>query len=487
VNYPDPEPLIFELSKPGRRGVSLPKSGPGAKPVSELIPGDLLRDEAPPLPEVAERDLVRHFIRLSQMNMSVDTHFYPLGSCTMKYNPKVNDWAASLPGSEKLHPYAPESAVQGALALIHSLERMLGTVSGMDAVSLQPAAGAHGELLGLLLVRAFHGERHPGEERTEILIPDSAHGTNPASATLCGFETVQVSSDELGFVDLADLRAKVGPQTAGMMMTNPNTLGLFDRNVIDAAEAVHAAGGLMYMDGANLNAILGRCLPGDFGIDVMHFNLHKTFSTPHGGGGPGAGPVGVSEELEPFLPVPRVKCSDGTYSLDLDRPLSIGRVRSFMGNYGILVRAYTYLRALGPEGVRRVSENAVLNANYVMAKLKDAYDLPYDQPCMHECVLSAERQKKRGVRALEIAKRLLDLGFHAPTIYFPLIVSEALMIEPTETESKETLDKFIEAMLQIAREVEESPKLFDGLPREMPVGRLDEVRAARELQLCWRA
>ena len=487
MKYPDPEPLIFELSKPGRPGLSLPKSDPGAKPVSELISSDLLRNEPPPLPEVGERDLVRHFIRLSQMNMSVDTHFYPLGSCTMKYNPKVNDWAASLPGNEKLHPYAPEIAVQGALALIHSLEQMLAALSGMAAVSLQPAAGAHGELLGLLLVRAYHDEHHPGQARTEILIPDSAHGTNPASAALCGFQTVQVNSDPLGLVDLADLRAKVGAHTAGMMMTNPNTLGLFDRNVLEAAEAVHGAGGLMYLDGANLNAILGRCLPGDFGIDVMHFNLHKTFATPHGGGGPGAGPVGVARSLEPFLPVPRVKCKDGRYSLDYDRPRSIGRVRSFMGNYGILVRAYTYLRMLGPEGLRRVSENAVLNANYVMARLKDAYDLPYDQPCMHECVLSAERQKRRGVRALEIAKRLLDLGFHAPTIYFPLIVHEALMIEPTETESKETLDQFIEAMLRIAREVEQSPELFENLPREMPVGRLDEVRAARELQLCWRA
>jgi len=487
VKYPDPEPLIFELSKPGRPGLSLPKSDPGAKPVSELIPSDLLRNEPPPLPEVGERDLVRHFIRLSQMNMSVDTHFYPLGSCTMKYNPKVNDWAAALPGNEKLHPYAPESAVQGALALIHSLEQMLAALSGMAAVSLQPAAGAHGELLGLLLVRAYHDEHHPGEARTEILIPDSAHGTNPASAALCGFQTVQVNSDPLGLIDLADLRAKVGARTAGMMMTNPNTLGLFDRNVLEAAEAVHGAGGLMYLDGANLNAILGRCLPGDFGIDVMHFNLHKTFATPHGGGGPGAGPVGVARSLEPFLPVPRVRCKDGRYSLDYDRPRSVGRVRSFMGNYGILVRAYTYLRMLGPEGLRRVSENAVLNANYVMARLKDAYDLPYDQPCMHECVLSAERQKRRGVRALEIAKRLLDLGFHAPTIYFPLIVQEALMIEPTETESKETLDQFIEAMLRIAREVEQSPELFENLPREMPVGRLDEVRAARELQLCWRA
>ena len=486
MNYPEPEPLIFELSKPGRQAVTLPGSDPGSKPVSELIPRHLLREEPADLPEVGQLDLTRHFIRLSQMNMSVDTHFYPLGSCTMKYNPKVNDWAASLPGNARLHPYEPASALQGAFDLLHSLEQMLATVSGMDAVSLQPAAGAHGEFLGLLLIRAFH-DHHGNAQRDEILIPDSAHGTNPASAALCGFKSVEVKSDNLGFVDLEDLESKAGPRTAGMMMTNPNTLGLFDGNIVRAAELIHQAGGLLYMDGANFNAILGQCLPADFGIDVMHFNLHKTFSTPHGGGGPGAGPVGVVKKLEPFLPVPRVVKSEGRYSLDEDRPLSVGRVRSFFGNYGILVRAYTYLRMLGPEGIRRVSENAVLNANYVMAKLIQAYDIPYDQHCMHECVFSADRQKKKGVRALEIAKRLLDLGFHAPTIYFPLIVHEALMIEPTETESKETLDGFIEAMLRIAKDAEEDPAVFEGLPREMPVGRLDEVRAARDLLLCWRA
>ncbi|MBI2190360.1 MAG: aminomethyl-transferring glycine dehydrogenase subunit GcvPB [Planctomycetes bacterium] len=486
MRYPRPEPLIFELSRPGRRAVTLPASDPVLKPVEECLPAGLLRSEAPDLPEVGQLDLVRHFVRLSQMNMSVDTHFYPLGSCTMKYNPKVNDWAASLPGNARVHPYEPDEAVQGVLALLHRLEHMLAEISGLAAVSLQPAAGAHGEFLGLLLLRAYHDHHHPGQVRSDILIPDSAHGTNPASATLCGFRAVQVRSNADGYVDLGDLAGKVGSQTAGMMMTNPNTLGLFDRNVLQAAKLVHEAGGLLYMDGANFNAIIGQCRPADFGIDVMHFNLHKTFSTPHGGGGPGAGPVGVCRALVPFLPVPRIRCEGDRYRLDFDEPLSVGRVRSFLGNYGILVRAYAYIRMHGPDGLRRISENAVLNANYIRARLQDFYELPYRQPCMHECVFSADRQKKRGVRALEIAKRLLDLGFHAPTIYFPLIVHEALMIEPTETESRETLDRFIEAMIRIARDAEENPAVFEDLPREMPVGRLDEVKAARELLLCWR-
>ncbi|MDP6113449.1 MAG: aminomethyl-transferring glycine dehydrogenase subunit GcvPB [Planctomycetota bacterium] len=487
MNYPEPEPLIFEHSRPGRVAVPLPESDAGAPGLDECIPASMLREEPADLPEVGQLDLVRHFVRLSQMNMSVDTHFYPLGSCTMKYNPKVNDWASELPGMARIHPYQPDETLQGALALLHSLENALAAVSGFDAISLQPAAGAHGEFLGLLLIRSYHKHHEPDGERLEILIPDSAHGTNPASAALCGFKSVQVNSDEFGFVDLEDLCSKLGPQTAGMMITNPNTLGLFDQNIVRAAAMIHEAGGLLYMDGANFNAIVGQCLPAEFGIDVMHFNLHKTFSTPHGGGGPGSGPVGVVSRLEPFLPVPRVVEEDGVYRLDSDLPLSVGRVRSFMGNFGILVRAYTYIMMHGPEGIRRISENAVLNANYIMAKLKDAYDLPYDVPCMHECVFSADRQKKGGVRALEIAKKLLDLGFHAPTIYFPLIVHEALMIEPTETESKETLDSFIDAMLQIAQEVEENPAAFENLPQSMPVGRLDEVKAARELQLCWRA
>ena len=486
MKYPSPEPLIHELSKPGRRAVSLSESDEDARPLEDCIPTEHLRNEPAFLPEVGQLDLVRHFVRLSQMNMSVDTHFYPLGSCTMKYNPKVNDWAAAQPGHARVHPYQPEATIQATLELLDGLERMLCAISGFDAVSLQPAAGAQGEFLGLLLIRAFHDDRND-DERREMLIPDSAHGTNPASAALCGYKAVEVKSDERGFVDLADLQTKLGPTTAGMMITNPNTLGLFDENIVKSAEMIHAAGGLLYLDGANFNAIVGKSLPADFGIDVMHFNLHKTFSTPHGGGGPGAGPVGVTSALEKFLPIPRITKTADRFSLDYKRPNSVGRVRSFLGNYGILVRAYTYIAMHGPEGIRRISENSVLNANYIQTKLKEYYDLPYDQTCMHECVFSADRQKKHGVRALEIAKKLLDFGFHAPTIYFPLIVHEALMIEPTETESKETLDHFIGAMIQIAKDAETKPESFVGLPREMPVGRLDEVKAARELQLCWRA
>ena len=486
MKYPSPEPLIHELSKSGRRAVSLSDSDKDALPLVDCIPTEYLRNEPAELPEVGQLDLVRHFVRLSQMNMSVDTHFYPLGSCTMKYNPKVNDWAAAQPGHARVHPYQPEATIQATLELLDGLERMLCAISGFDAVSLQPAAGAQGEFLGLLLIRAFHDDRNDNERR-EMLIPDSAHGTNPASAALCGFKAVEVKSNERGFVDISDLQTKLGPTTAGMMITNPNTLGLFDENIVKSAEMIHAAGGLLYLDGANFNAIVGKSLPADFGIDVMHFNLHKTFSTPHGGGGPGAGPVGVTSALEPFLPVPRITKKADRFSLDYSRPNSVGRVRSFLGNYGILVRAYTYIAMHGPEGIRRISENSVLNANYIQTKLKDYYDLPYDQTCMHECVFSADRQKKHGVRALEIAKKLLDLGFHAPTIYFPLIVHEALMIEPTETESKETLDHFIGAMIQIAKDAETKPESFEGLPKEMPVGRLDEVKAARELQLCWRA
>lgn len=430
------------------------------------------------LAEVGELDLVRHYVRLSQRNLGVDTAFYPLGSCTMKYNPRVHEKAAALPGFAGVHPWQPESSIQGFLALFRDLERRLAAITGMDAVSLQPAAGAHGEMAGLLVIRACLRERGEGRRRV-VLIPDSAHGTNPATCTLCGLKAVQVRSTPHGAIDVEDLRAKLSPDVAAVMVTNPNTLGLFEADIAGVAGRVHEAGGLVYMDGANLNAILGRARPGDFGVDVMHLNVHKTFSTPHGGGGPGAGPIAVKAALEPFLPVPRIVERNGRLAWDWVRPASVGKVKSFWGNAGVLLRAYAYIAGLGDEGLRRVSLHAVLNANYLRARLKGAYALPYDRPCLHEFVLSAVRQKKHGVRALDIAKRLLDYGFHAPTIYFPLIVPEALMIEPTETESRETLDRFAEAMLAIAREAEETPDLLLQAPHTTPVRRLDEVRAAK--------
>jgi glycine dehydrogenase subunit 2 len=402
----------------------------------------------------------------------------------MKYNPKVNEWAASLPGLARVHPYQGTATVQGLLALMYELEEHLAEIAGLDAVSLQPCAGAHGELTSLMLVRAYHDQR--GDRRDTILIPDSAHGTNPASSALCGYKVVQLRSDSAGMVDLGELKSALGPHVAAFMITNPNTLGLFERNICKIAQAVHKAGGLMYLDGANMNAILNVARPGDFGIDVMHFNLHKTFSTPHGGGGPGAGPIAVRKILEPFLPVPRIVKKGDEYKLDEARPQSIGRVRSFFGNVGILVRAYAYIRSLGAAGLKAVSTAAVLNANYLREKLRSHYEIPYDGHCMHEFVLSAVRQKEKGVRALDIAKRLIDFGFYPPTIYFPLIVPEALMIEPTETESQETLDEFAEAMIAIAREAQENPAILQEAPHHAPVARLDEVKAARELKLRWK-
>jgi glycine dehydrogenase subunit 2 len=450
-----------------------------------MIPADLAKQEGPDLPEVSEVDVVRHFTRLSRRNFGVDIGFYPLGSCTMKYNPKVNEDIASLPGFTSIHPLQPADDAQGVLRLMYELERYLCEIGGMDAATLQPAAGAHGEMTGLMLIRAYHSA-NGDTKRRKILVPDSSHGTNPASAALTGFQVVEVKSNERGGVDLDDLRELADETVAGLMLTNPNTLGLFDENIEEIVRIVHDAGGLAYYDGANMNAILGICRPGDMGFDVMHFNLHKTFSTPHGGGGPGSGPVAVKEHLARFLPKPKVAVDkDGRFYLDHDCPDSIGKVRSFYGNVGVCIKAYCYIRQLGAEGLLEVSQNAVLNANYLLARLKAAYDLPYDRTCMHEFVLSAERQRKVGVKAGDIAKRLLDYGVHPPTVYFPLIVHEALMIEPTETESIESLDAFADAMLAIASECETDKERVVGAPHETVVGRLDEVRAARKPDLKW--
>jgi glycine dehydrogenase subunit 2 len=472
------QPLIFEISKPGRIGYSLPDLDVPEENIDQLIPSDYLRTEDAELPEVSELDIMRHYTALSKRNHGVDSGFYPLGSCTMKYNPKINENVARLTGFSYIHPLQDEATVQGAMELMYDLSEHLKEITGMDAVTLQPSAGAHGEWTGLMMIRAYHeanGEKH----RTQVIVPDSAHGTNPASATVAGFETVTVRSDQNGLVDLDDLKRVVGENTAALMLTNPNTLGLFEEHIVEIAEIVHSVGGKLYYDGANLNAILGKARPGDMGFDVVHLNLHKTFTGPHGGGGPGSGPVGVKKELIPFLPKPVLVKDENGFRFDEDRPQSIGRVKSFYGNFGINVRAYTYIRSMGPDGLKAVSENAVLNANYMLKKLAPYYEMPYDRICKHEFVLSAKRQKKLGVRALDIAKRLLDFGYHPPTIYFPLNVEECMMIEPTETESKETLDAFIEAMIQIAKEAEEEPEIVQEAPHTTVVKRLDETLAAR--------
>ncbi|XJZ26197.1 aminomethyl-transferring glycine dehydrogenase subunit GcvPB [Bacillota bacterium Lsc_1132] len=473
------QPLIFELTKTGRVGYSLPEMDVPDAPLESLLPKEYLREEAPELPEVSELDIMRHYTALSKRNHGVDSGFYPLGSCTMKYNPKMNENVARFNGFAHIHPLQDESSVQGALELLYDLQQHLIEITGMDEVTLQPAAGAHGEWTGLMLIRAFH-EANGDLNRTKVIIPDSAHGTNPASATVAGLEVVTVKSNEKGLVDLDDLRSVVGSDTAALMLTNPNTLGLFEENILEVAELVHAAGGKVYYDGANLNAVLSKARPGDMGFDVVHLNLHKTFTGPHGGGGPGSGPVGVKADLIPFLPKPVIAKRGEEYFLDYDRPQSIGRVKPYYGNFGINVRAYTYIRTMGPDGLKAVTEFAVLNANYMMRRLAEFYDLPFDQHCKHEFVLSGRRQKKLGVRTLDIAKRLLDFGYHPPTIYFPLNVEECIMIEPTETESKETLDAFIDAMIQIAKEAEETPEIVQEAPHTTVVGRLDEATAARK-------
>ncbi|HEY1016028.1 MAG TPA: aminomethyl-transferring glycine dehydrogenase subunit GcvPB [Herpetosiphonaceae bacterium] len=468
------EPPIFELSGAGKIGAWLPEIG---VPETELPAGLLRDDDLAGMPELSETEVTRHFTRISQRNFCIDTGMYPLGSCTMKYNPKIHEEAARLPGFAHIHPLQDEASVQGALQLSYELQSLLAEISGFDQVCLQPAAGAQGEFAGILVFRAYHLDRGD-DQRDEVLCPNSAHGTNPATAAMVGFKVVEIGTDARGNVDLADLRAKVGPRTAGLMLTNPNTLGLFDEHVREVAEIVHAAGGLMYGDGANFNAILGIVRPGDVGFDFMHYNLHKTFTTPHGGGGPGCGAVGCKSFLAPYLPGPIVTHENGQYGRHTPEK-SIGRVKAFKGNFGMFVRAYTYIRMLGAAGLREISDNAVLNANYLRVKLQGAYPVAYDRTCMHEVVLQGKLAAAPDIRTLDIAKRLIDYGFHPPTVYFPISVSESIMIEPTETESKRNLDRFVAAMHAIAREAAEQPELLHEAPTTAPVRRLDEVGAAR--------
>jgi glycine dehydrogenase subunit 2 len=480
---------IFEKSKPGRRAAALPEAGVPERPLEELIPARLLRAAPPRLPEVAEPEIVRHYNRLSRRNFDLDTGFYPLGSCTMKHNPRVNERVAALPGHARLHPAQDPRCAQGALELMWLLQRSLAEICGLPHVSLQPSAGSHGELAGLLLTRAFHADR--GEQRSTVLIPDTAHGTNPASVTMAGFEVVKVATNEWGGVEMDDLRAKVSDDVACLMLTNPNTLGLFDESIAEIAALIHAAGGTLYYDGANLNAVMGHSRPGDMGFDIVHVNLHKSFSQPHGGGGPGAGPIAVSERIEPFLPRPQVVRHEGgngngpLFDLDYERPKSIGRLRGFQGNFGVFVRSYAYILSLGADGLAEASETAVLNANYLKARLAQGragkyLPIAFDRHCMHEFVLSGRPMKRElGLATLDLAKRLLDFGFHPPTVYFPLLVEEALMIEPTETETKESLDSFAEAIEQILTEAERDPSIAKNAPYTTPVRRLDEVKATR--------
>ena len=474
------EPLLTEISRPGRHALDIPESG---VPSQSLPPG-LLRDNLD-LPEVSQLDVVRHFTRLSQMNYAIDTTFFPLGSCTMKYNPKINEQVARLPGFADLHPLQDDSDRQGALDLMFQLQTHLQRISGLDAVSLAPAAGAQGELTGILIARAFHESRGEGEQRRRVVLPDSAHGTNPSTAAMAGYSVTQVASNPDGDIDLEALAACLGPDVAAFMLTLPSTFGLFDRQIDQIARLVHDSGALLYLDGANMNAIVSRATPGSLGFDIMHFNLHKTFSTPHGGGGPGAGPVAVRDDLRDFLPSPVVtRDDDGAFTLT-QPPLSIGALSTFWGNFGVLLRAYTYIRALGGDGLRNVSDDAVVNANYLLARLSDAFDVPYDRTCMHEALLSGRRQKRNGVKTLDIAKRLLDYGYYAPTVYFPIVIEEAMLIEPTESESKETIDAFCDAMIAIAEEAQDSPELVLNAPTLTPVRRLDEATAARRPVLHW--
>jgi len=477
-----PEPLLSELSRAGAPGHQLPRLD---VPEVDDLGGQLLRVELP-LPEIGELDVIRHFTHLAQRNFSIDSVFYPLGSCTMKYNPRINEDVAHLPGIAHVHPLQPDETAQGALRIMFELQELLAEITGFSATTLQPAAGAQGELTGMLMMRAYHLDRGD-TARHKVLVPDSAHGTNPATAAMCGFESVPIASDANGNVDLDHLRSELDETVVGLMLTNPSTLGLFEQRLPEVTSAVHAAGGLVYGDGANLNAILGVVKPAEVGFDCLHINLHKTFSTPHGSGGPGAGPVAVNAKLEPFLPVPVVdRRADGQYALDYERPRSIGRLKGFHGHFGILARALTYIRMHGADGLRTLSETAVLNANYLRVLLADAFDLAYERTCMHEFVLSGRRQKlEYGVKTLDVAKRLLDFGIHPPTIYFPLIVDEAIMVEPTEGESRATLDHFAAVMRQIARECEDSPEVVRTAPHHQVVGRLDEVTAARKPILRW--
>jgi len=472
---------VFEKSSPGRRSFSLPADDSGFQDVDRFVE----RKEPIGLPQMGEQDVVRHYMELASRNYHIDKGMYPLGSCTMKYNPVINEEVARLEGFTGLHPFQDEEDVQGALELMYGLERALSEICGMSEFTLQPAAGAHGELTGMMIARDYFRDR--GEEKRKVvLVPDSAHGTNTASVVICGFTPRTVHSNEKGLLDPEELKKIVGDDTAVLMLTLPNTLGLFEKDIVEIARIVHEAGALLYMDGANLNALLGIVKPGEIGFDIMHVNLHKTFSTPHGGGGPGSGPVGVVENLRDFLPVPRVIKKDGVFTLSYESEKTIGRVHSFMGNFNVMVKAYAYIRALGPRGLREVAENAIINANYLMNRLKRTYDLKYPGPCMHEFVLSGRNLKKYGVKTLDVAKRLLDYGLHAPTVYFPLIVEEALMIEPVETESRESLEHFADVMEKIAEEAKSKPELLHEAPVTTPVRRLDEARAARSPDLCWR-
>jgi glycine cleavage system P protein (glycine dehydrogenase) subunit 2 len=480
---------IFEKSKPGRRAAVMPELGVPERPIEELIPAKLLRSEPPRLPEIAEPEIVRHYNKLSRRNFDLDSGFYPLGSCTMKHNPRLNERVAALPGHARLHPAQDPRRAQGALELMWLLQESLSEICGLPHVSLQPSAGSHGELAGLLLTRAYHADR--GEERHKVLAPDTSHGTNPASVTMAGYEVVKVATNDRGGVDMDDLRSKIDDDVACLMLTNPNTLGVFDENIAEIAALTHEAGGTLYYDGANLNAVMGHSRPGDMGFDIVHVNLHKSFSQPHGGGGPGAGPIAVSDRIEPYLPRPQVVRREGSngdrpsFDLDYERPKSIGRLRGFQGNFGVFARSYAYILSLGADGLAEASEVAVLNANYLKARLAEGragkyLPVAFDRHCMHEFVLSGKPMKRElGVATLDLAKRLLDFGFHPPTVYFPLLVEEALMIEPTETETKESLDSFAEAVEKILAEAESDPEIAKSAPYTTPVRRLDEVRATR--------
>ncbi|MFB3904562.1 MAG: aminomethyl-transferring glycine dehydrogenase subunit GcvPB [Acidobacteriota bacterium] len=478
------EPLLFEQSAPGKKAYSLPALDVDEVPLEGILDAGLIREDICGFPEISEVEVIKHYTRLSTWNYHVDMGLYPLGSCTMKYNPKLNERVARMPGLAGVHPMVPASLAQGNLEIMHRVQELLKEITGMDGVTVQPSAGSQGELTGILMVRAYHAARH--NPRRYVLIPDSAHGTNPASATISGYEVISIPSDETGQIDVAQLRQKMTEEVACLMLTNPNTLGIFESRIEEIAGIVHDAGGLMYMDGANFNALLGHTRPGDMGIDVLHLNLHKTFSTPHGGGGPGSGPVACREPLVPYLPVPVVERHGDSYRLDFDRPHSIGRLHAFYGNFGMVVRALAYILSCGPDGLKEISEIAVLNANYIRQRLLDHFDLPYQTPSLHEVVFSDKRQERQGVKTLDIAKRLIDLGFHPPTVYFPLIVHGALMIEPTESASKGELDQFVEAMIQIHNEAMNEPQKVTGAPVSSKVTRLDETRAARTPVLRWR-
>ena len=477
------EPVLFDMGSPGRKAYSLPECDVPEVEIEALLPPDEIRGPLDDFPELSELDVVRHFTRLSQWNFSIDTNFYPLGSCTMKYNPKINENMARIPGFSQHHPCTPEEFSQGSLQLLFELQECLKEISGMEHVSLQPAAGAQGEFAGMLMIHAYHAAH--GKQKHKVLLPDSAHGTNPASSALCGYTAVQIPSDKEGLIDIDQLNRLMDEDTAAIMLTNPNTLGMFEKNILKITDIVHKKGGLVYCDGANLNAVMGKVKMADMGIDVLHFNLHKTFSTPHGGGGPGAGPVGVQTRLEPYLPVPVIGKEGSRYRMNTDRPQSIGKLKAFYGNFGILLRAYAYIRTLGPEGIKQAAQSAVLNANYIKSQLKDTYHLPYPGPSLHECVFNDKNQAPK-VTTMDIAKALIDHGFHPPTVYFPLIVRAALMVEPTESESKETLDQFIHAMKDIAEQAKDDPDSVHDTPKMPKVSRPDEAHAARNPTLRWR-